>query len=384
MPTQTTQKNNGEKTRKAEWRRVKLGTLLEFKYGKGLPERNRVYGEFPVYGSGGVVGYHNEFLIKAPGIIIGRKGSIGEVYYSKENFFPIDTVFYVENSKEYDLRYSYYLLKSLDLKSLNSDAAVPGLNRNVAYDQMIEIPPLSEQKKIAEVLSAYDDLIEVNQKKIKTLETLAQTLYKEWFVKPVKDGLPNGWEVKKIGDRFVTVLGGTPSRAVDSYWQNGTISWINSGKINEFRVFDQSEFITEEAVNKSATKMMPKRTTLVAITGATLGQFSLTEIECCANQSVVGIYDKENIYNEYIYLKISEIIKDLVAKSTGSAQPHINKDDVNNTEIIIPDLQTIKEFNQIILPIFNDISNLVFQNQNLQKTRDILIPQLVGGRVEVR
>ena len=123
------------------WLECRLGDIIELKYGKGLPERKRVPGNVPVYGSGGIVGMHKEALVAGPGIILGRKGSVGSVYYEKNDFFPIDTVYYVLNDSENsDFRFLYYLLLYLPLETLNSDAAVPGLNRETALRQKISIP----------------------------------------------------------------------------------------------------------------------------------------------------------------------------------------------------------------------------------------------------
>ena len=164
----------------------KLNDIIELFYGKSLPERNRIHGIYPVIGSGGISGCHNKYLCKGPGIIIGRKGSIGTVQFIKDNYYPIDTVFYVKPKIEtIQIKYIYYLLTQLNLSSLNTDAAVPGLNREVALSQNIKyISQKEEQNKITKTLSNYDDLIENNNKRIKILEEMAQKIYKEWFEIP--------------------------------------------------------------------------------------------------------------------------------------------------------------------------------------------------------
>lgn len=138
------------KTQQNEWQEVKLGEIVTLNYGKSLPERKRVYGKFPVYSSAGLTGWHNESFVQGRGIIVGRKGTIGSIYKSEVPFFPIDTVFYVsETDTKVDIDFLYYLLSGLGLNNLNSDSAVPGLNRNTAYAQEIGLPPLPEQKAIA-------------------------------------------------------------------------------------------------------------------------------------------------------------------------------------------------------------------------------------------
>ena len=246
------------------------------------------------------------------------------------------------------------------------------------------------------MLFAYDKIITNNLKKIEFLEEISQRIYKEWFVNfkyPGHDNdklvdselemIPEGWKVKRVSDKFKTVLGGTPSRKNEDFWTNGTIPWINSSMVNELRVTNESELITEEALNRSSTKLMPPRTTLLAITGATLGQVSLTEKVVCANQSVVGVYDQKNIYNEYIYLNFCTNIQRIINKAGGGAQQHINKEIVNQTFVLIPKESLILKFSEIVQPIFDQIKNLILSNTNLKQTRDYYLPKLISGKVDV-
>ena len=134
---------------KVDWREVQLRDICEFKYGKNLPESKRVPGNYKVYGSSSVTGTHNEFLVKGPGIIIGRKGTVGKVQYSKENFFPIDTTYFISiDYEQVNLRFLYYRLPLCGFEGMNSDAAIPGLNRTAAINCKINLPPLPTQQKI--------------------------------------------------------------------------------------------------------------------------------------------------------------------------------------------------------------------------------------------
>ena len=295
-----------------------------------------------------------------------------------------------------DNRYLYYWFllagKTGALEQYFTGATIKHMPGQKLKSVLIDIPPIEVQHRIADILWVYDDLIENNQKQIKLLEEAAQRLYKEWFVDlrfpghettPITDGIPQGWCVHKIGERFDTYLGGPPSRAQPQYWQDGTIPWINSGKVNELRVVEPSEYITELALNKSATKLLPVHTTLVAITGATLGQVSYTEITTCANQSVVGIVDPSTCYEEYIYCYVSNNIKQIISKATGGAQQHINKDIVNAFDIVLPNEKLMASFKNQIAPLFEKIKNLLFQNIRLTEARDRLLPKLMNGEIEV-
>ena len=298
---------------------------------------------------------------------------------------------------KFDCEYVYYLMKLNvgKLKSLDSGTASGRENISKSSFGNMEIEVIKSkavQSRIGKILSTYDYLIENNQKQISLLEEAAQRLYKEWFVElhfpnyentEIVDGIPSGWKEEKIGNKFETFLGGTPSRTEENFWKNGTIPWINSGKVNDLRIISPSELITDEALRKSATKLLPKHTTLVAITGATLGQVSYTEIETCANQSVVGIVDKTGFYSEYIYCYIKNNIQRIIAKATGGAQQHINKDIVNEYLILIPKRQVAVKFCDAVNPYFEKIALIMKQNILLTEARNRLLPKLMSGEIEV-
>lgn len=275
----------------------------------------------------------------------------------------------------------------------------------------LRLPPFAEQKRIAGILGALDDKIELNRKMNETLEQVVRALFKSWFVDfdPVHDKaagrrpagmdkataalfpdsfqdselgkIPKGWKTSTIGQKLTTILGGTPSRAKPEYWTNGTVAWINSGKANEFRITDPSEWITKEALDNSATKLLPKRTTILAITGATLGQVSVTEIECCANQSVIGVISSNQFPTEYIYPWINEKIGTLIASQTGGAQQHVNKGNVEDLPLLCPDTKNIEAYLAVTKPIFDKIANNCFQSRTLADLRDAILPKLLSGEI---
>lgn len=179
-----------------------------------------------------------------------------------------------------------------------------------------------------------------------------------------------------------TVLGGTPSTTNPEYW-GGSIPWINSGEVNKFRIIEATKFITELGLRKSNTTLLPKGSTVVAITGTTLGQVSLLEIETCANQSVVGLIPNDKLPKEYVFLLIKSKIKEIILSETGGAQPHINKNDINDTEIVIPPENILSEKTLVFKNFFEKITTNVFQIQTLEKLRDTLLPKLMSGEVRV-
>lgn len=304
----------------------------------------------------------------------------------------------IPDLKKCDPKFLLYSLRYYKpaLLQLAISGAQRNLNGKTIKSFEIGAPDLAIQCRIASILSAYDALIENNTRRFAILEEMARRLYDEWFihfrfpgheqVRMVESELgliPDGWNVIRVGAAFTTVLGGTPSRGKPEYWDGGTVPWINSGKVNELRVLEPSELITDLALKKSATKLMPRGTTLLAITGATLGQVSILCEEMCANQSVVGIVDPTGLHSEYIYRTIQAHIAEIILHASGGAQQHINKEVVNDVLVLQPDIETLKAFNVIAIPMGQMISTLMKKNANLRAQRDLLLPKLISGEIDV-
>ena len=190
------------------------------------------------------------------------------------------------------------------------------------------------------------------------------------------------WQKTTLGLVCSCALGGTPSRVKSEYW-GGNIPWINSGEVNNFRITKPSEYITELGLNKSATKLLPLKTTVIAITGATLGQVSLLEISSCANQSVVGVIPNEHMPYEFIYPYVKANIKKLISHQTGGAQQHINKQNVESLPIIIPSNESLKEYSNLVSDLYAFIAKNCFENNYLADLRDTLLPKLMSGEINI-
>ncbi len=195
----------------SDWPTKRLGDVLQLNYGKSLPLKNRVEGAVPVYGSNGVVGSHNEPIVDKPGLVVGRKGSAGEVHFSRGPFCPIDTTFYVtkDDAPDTDLEFLFYLLRHVDLTRITGDVGVPGLNREMAYMEPVRLPAsLPEQKKIAHILSTVQRAIEAQERIIQTTTELKKALMHKLFTEGLRHEpqkqteigpIPESWEVVKLG-----------------------------------------------------------------------------------------------------------------------------------------------------------------------------------------
>lgn len=184
----------------ASWSLVKLGDISEFKYGKALPASVRDGGEFPVYGSNGIVGQHSTWLSVAPTIIIGRKGSVGEVCFSDKNCSPIDTTYYVDSFKFLEPKFCFYLLKTLRLGDLNKSTAIPGLNRQDAYDLEIGLPPLAEQTRIATKLDELLAQVDTLKARIDGIPVLLKRFCQSVLAAAVSGKLTEEWRTKKASE----------------------------------------------------------------------------------------------------------------------------------------------------------------------------------------
>jgi len=329
------------------------------------------------------------FCVKTGDIIISCSGTVGEVSVIKEEdpkgiISQALLILRADKNVAYQPFLKYFLMSPYGKSSITSrsDGSV---QVNIAKRQVIEnidilLPPLPEQKAIAEVLSSLDDKIDLLTRQNKTLEDLAQAYFRKWFIEDAS----KEWEVVPISEKFDVLLGGTPSRKIESYWTNGTIGWINSGKINEFRIIEASEYITEEALNNSSAKLLPAGTTVLAITGATLGKISMVLRSFAANQSVIGLVPKAELSNNFIFLWLKENINALISMQTGGAQQHINSNDVKSFDVIVPDTVALSLFRRKIDPLMLKISQNCFQINTLNKLRDTLLPKLISGEIRVK
>lgn len=320
-----------------------------------------------------------------------------KIWYSNKEGGCSNDILVLKCNSEVESEYLYYILSSNDffdyVTSTSKGTKMPRGDKSAIMLYDIPVYPLEDQKRITKLLSNLDKKIETNNKINKNLDELCHLIFKYYFIDFIpfsKDEfidseigeIPINWDVTTVGNILDCKLGGTPSRSNESYW-GGDIAWINSGKVNEFRIIEPSEYITEEGLKKSATKLLPAKTTVIAITGATLGQISLLEIDSCANQSVIGVIPNNKYPYEFVYPLISSILFDLLKHQTGGAQQHINKNNVESFNIVCPPDNVITEYNKIVSPLYSQISANSFEIEKLQKLRDTLLPKFMSGEIDV-
>ena len=292
---------------------------------------------------------------------------------------------------------NYYLASPRMQAHMLSLAVGKGASRNAMTKQMIEnfkvpCPPLDTQHRIATILSRYDSLIENYQKQIKLLEESAQRLYKEWFINlrfpghentKIVDGVPEGWEKKKLGDVSKTTSGGTPSRTNNSFY-SGSIMWVKTKELCDGFIFNTEEKITEEAIKKSSAKIVPAGSILMAMYGATIGKLGIATKDLTCNQACcVFLISEDNPLRWYIFNWLLQNRNFLISQGKGAAQPNLSQDMIKGFELIIPDDKSLRGYNLLINPIYLNIKSLQSQICQLTEARDRLLPKLMNGEIEV-
>ncbi|TSE20603.1 restriction endonuclease subunit S [Tepidimonas aquatica] len=415
-----------------EWVEVTVGELAPFAYGKGLPEiRRSATGNVPVYGSNGVVGFHDMPLTDGPTVVIGRKGTVGAVHYSPVPCWPIDTTFYVTGKDPSVLRYRYYLLKSLGLEHMNADSAVPGLNRDAAHARRIRIPlSEGEQRAIAHILGTLDDKIELNRRMSETLEAMARALFKAWFVdfEPVRakmEGrwrrgetlpglpahlydlfpdrlvdselgeIPEGWGVGPLNDFFSVGLGGAwgegePSaratvavrclRGIDCHdlaegrIPDVPVRWLSPKQVADRELMEGAILI--EGSGSFCGRSMIWRRGYEALLGAPVGYSNFCkrlDPGCTPAQAAI------------CWMQIRQAYRDGMLQSfrTGTAFPNFDVHGfLSNLIVVVPPVPLAEAFGKIFA--LSQRLDLMAQSRTLTALRDALLPRLISGELRVK
>lgn len=295
--------------------------------------------------------------------------------------------------------FAAYYFKSQSFRSAISSSAgganIQNLNQEALSKTRVPIPPLPVQEKIADILSAYDDLIENNLQRIRLLEELAQRTYEEWFVKfrvkgeglPIdpETGLPEGWSVKKIGEFVRTSSGGTPSRKREAdYFFGGRIPWIKSKELTNSIIVDSEEKITPLAIRQSSAKLFPAKTVLLAMYGNTIGETAYLALEAATNQACCAFcFDGRDHLSYFIHRYLISSKDQILRYRMGAAQENISQEIIKSLQIIVPVEDLLLTFGENLKPIYDLIENLIRQNRLLKEARDILLPRLMNGEIEV-
>ena len=383
----------------------RLGDLLNLKRGYDLPESQRRPGPYPVISSAGITGYHDEYMVEGQGVVTGRYGTLGEMYYVDGKYWPHNTALYVTTFKGNDPKYIYYLLTCLGRIRTSDKSAVPGVNRNELHE--MEIPAISDtkqQKKVAAILAALDAKIDCNNRINAELEAMAKTLYDYWFVqfdfpdangKPYKSSggkmvynatlkreIPLGWHDSNVMAVADLLGGGTPTKKKPEYWSGNIPFFTPTDADGSIFKFSTADYITSEGLKGSSTKLFSKHTVFITARGS-VGRLVLAGVDMAMNQSCYALRAKAGISHVFLFFLAKELIHHLHVKSSGSVFDSIVSNDIELTKLAIPKAEVIEEFAAVVEPAFEKIANNTRENQQLAQLRDWLLPLLMNGQVTV-
>lgn len=400
----------------AKWHETDLGNVVTLQRGFDLPIQERSEGYVPIVSSSGVTGTHSKSMVSAPGVITGRYGTIGEVFYLERDFWPLNTTLFVKDFKGNDPRFVYYLLKTLDFQSCSDKSSVPGVNRNHLHRLRVSVPALiAEQRAIAHILATLDDKIESNRRMNQTLEEIALATFKSWFVDfdPVRakaEGrqpsvmdadtaalfpdsfddspigkIPKGWIVGPILDRAKLLSGGTPKTQREDYW-NGTVLWASAKDISQCRdtfLLHTERSITERGLAESATQVIAQFCTVVVARGATTGRMVLLGRDMAMNQTCYALASTSKT-PFWLYCMLRDEIENLVHAAHGSVFDTITTSTFESSQVILPPQPVLNAFEAEVGPLFRCLLANTMQTSNLAAIRDALLPKLISGALSVK
>ena len=418
---------------------VPLNEFILLQRGFDLPQSDRISGDIPVVASTGVAGFHNEYKVDAPGVVIGRSGSIGGGQYIKEKFWPLNTTLWVKDFKGHDARYVYYLLKSIDFHRFNVGTGVPTLNRNHLSSVLVKNLGYINEKVIAKILGDLDDKIHLNNQINQTLESIAQALFKSWFVDfdPVrakiaakqegKDSelaamciisgksedeiqqmpegdfaelqataalfpdelveselgeVPKGWDAITLGNFLEIKRGGSP-RPIQNFMAPTGYPWVKiadaTADPSPF-LFKTKEFIIKEGLRKT---VYLKKGSLILTNSATPGLPKFLELDACIHDGWLYFPQKKHFSDNYLYFLFLKLRTQLVPQGNGSVFTNLKTDILRNQVVLVPTKEVIEKFDLQVGKILEMMKTQCIQSSNLSDLRDTLLPKLLSGKVSV-
>ena len=390
-----------------EWREGTLGGVIEFKRGYDLPQRDRIPGSVPLVSSSGVTDFHAEAKVKGPGVVTGRYGTLGEVFFIQEDFWPLNTALYVRDFKGNDPRFISYFLRSLDFSAYSDKAAVPGLNRNHLHEATVCYPTdIGQQRAIAHVLGTLDDKIELNRRMNRTLEEMARAIFQDWFVDfgPTRakvEGLdpylppdlwdmfpdelvdselgeiPEGWKVSELG-KVATF----PVRMVKPHDLSSETAYIGLDHVPRKSIaLDE----WESAGNVTSNKLSFKRGEfLFGKLRPYFHKVGLAPTDGICSTDIVVVSPKKELWSSFVLMCIStdEFVSYTDQTSNGTKMPRTSWKTMGQYEVSIPTESVAQAFQHISQDLLNRIATNIHEARALRMQRETLLPHMLSVGVK--
>jgi type I restriction enzyme S subunit len=374
----------------SRWKEYILGDIINLKRGYDLPSQNRTTGSIPIFSSSGITDYHNISMKEGPGVITGRYGTIGKVFYTDKPYWPLNTTLYVQDFKGNLPKYIFYFLQGLDFEKYSDKSAVPGINRNELHKEFVVLPPLTEQTTIASILSSLDDKIDLLQRQNKTLEQLAETLFRQWFVEEAEESwedttLENHIEVfrglsyKGIGLTDINL--GLPMHNLNSVNEGGGYKHegikFYKGEYRERHLVNVGDIIVTNTEQGHEYKLIG----FPAIVPDYFGEMGLF------SQHIYKLVPIKVSYlsREFIYylLMTSSVREQIISATNGSTVNMLAIDGLQRPKFKLPPKEKVNDFTAIVKSYWIKKNANQTQIRTLTQLRDTLLPKLMSGEIKV-
>lgn len=383
-----------------EWKEVTLGKIAIFKTGKLNSNAAISNGEYPFFTCSPETLRINSYAFDQEAILLAGNNAEGNfsIKYYKGKFNAYQRTYVITPIRgKVDIKFLYYALSLClkQLKNMSQGTSTKFLTVTILNSFSVKLPSISNQRRIASILSSLDRKIELNNKINADLEEMAQAIFKNWFVdfEPFKDGkfvdselgmIPEGWKVGRLDEIADIVGGSTPSKAKPEYYTQKGIAWLTPKDLSNHPAVYTSRGeidITEEGYNSTSTKLMPKGTILFT-SRAPIGYISIAQNDICTNQGFKSLVPKK-AGTCFLYCFLKNVTPVIENKSTGSTFKEASGSLMKSLQVIMPEQKEFEDFETIVSPLFARIESLEKENSRLSALRDTLLPRLMSGELEV-
>ncbi|PWV97398.1 type I restriction enzyme S subunit [Paenibacillus cellulosilyticus] len=377
----------------SEWTTTILQDLCNIEYGKAPSDARVEFSEYPLYGTSGVTGYADKPLFQAPLIMVGRKGTINKPIFIEHDCWIIDTAYglFTENA---DLKWLFYFISNYDLSRLNEATGVPSLNRNNLYNIEVPVPPLTEQRKIADILTTVDNAISKTEAIIEQTERVKKGLMQQLLTKGIGHlkfkqtdfgEIPENWGVCLLDEVALRKSGHTPDKKKSNYW-SGDIPWISlkdTSRLDNRFIDETTDYTTTDGINNSSAVLLPEGTVVIS-RDATVGKSGIMRYPMATSQHFINYICGDRLFNWYLYYDL-QYRKQLFERiAVGSTIKTIGLQFFKELKVAVPPIEEQKHISQILNSMDDKIDKEILKLSKIQTLKKGLMQVLLTGKVRVK
>lgn len=364
-----------------EWKEYRLDEIAEILDYKRKPlssmQRSVRKGEIPYYGASGIIDYIDDYIFEGEHVLISEDGENlrsrqTPIAFLAGGKFWVNNHAHIIKSDYIHNRLICYYFANFDLNPFLTGAVQPKLSQDSLMRIPIFLPKsIEDRKQIVSIIASVDDKIDLLYQENKTLEAMAETLFRKWFIEEVRHEV-------SLGDVVETTSGGTPSRKCEEYYQNGIIDWVKSKELNRSFLLKTEEKITVEAVENSSAKFLPANSVLIAMYGATVGEYAIIAKEMTCNQAVCALKPNDNYPYTYLYLWAKFMQDEFLNLACGAAQQNISQVLIKQ-QPVCSDVNAVKQFHSIVEPFFEKLKQNEIQLSSLEEMKNVILSKLMNN-----